>query len=204
MAEFPDSPISPSEFLESFIPEAYAEAGLPEAMADLDLQLGVQLEGEGGGQWLLHFSGGLLVVEAGSREGAIATLVQSVDDWRGALWEERGGSFGRGATALFRPVASDQAKEFTPPTPSTLEHLRTLNGSLKLVVAGGEAGEWSLTVMLGPGEIPAQPTTTITVSEADSEALERGELDPMQAFMSGRIQIGGDMSLLMQLQAASM
>jgi putative sterol carrier protein len=42
------------------------------------------------------------------------------------------------------------------------------------------------------------------VTAEDAAALERGELDPMQAFMSGRIQIAGDMTLLMQMQAIQM
>ncbi len=48
------------------------------------------------------------------------------------------------------------------------------------------------------------PTTTVSVSAADAAALERGELDPMQAFMAGRIQVAGDMTLLMQMQAIQM
>ena len=34
--------------------------------------------------------------------------------------------------------------------------------------------------------------------------MERGELDPMQAFMSGRLQVSGDMTLMMQMQAIQM
>jgi putative sterol carrier protein len=34
--------------------------------------------------------------------------------------------------------------------------------------------------------------------------MERGELNPMEAFMAGRIQVAGDMTLLMQLQSAQM
>jgi putative sterol carrier protein len=202
VADFPASPISPQEFFESFIPTAYAEADLPDGIADLDFKLGVLLEGQGGGQWLLHLAGGSLSVEPGSRKGAVVTLLQSVDDWRGALWQGRGGTFGRGITSFFRPGAV-QAAEAPPPKPGVLEQLETLAGSIELRVTGGEGGAWSATVALGSGEIPAEPTTTLTVSEADSEALEKGELDPLQAFMSGRIQIGGDMSLLMQLQAVS-
>jgi len=73
-----------------------------------------------------------------------------------------------------------------------LEQIETLAGSIELRVTGGEGAAWSATLVLGSGEIPAEPTTTLTVSEADLEALEKGELDPLQAFMSGRIQIGGD------------
>jgi hypothetical protein len=202
VADFPANPISPQEFFESFIPTAYAEVDLPDGIADLDFKLGVQLEGRGGGQWLLYLSDGSLSVEAGSRDGAVLTLLQSVDDWRGALWQGRGGTFGRGLTSFFHPGAI-QAADAPPPESRVLEQFKTLAGSIELRVTGGEGGAWSATIVLGPGEIPAEPTTTLTVSEADSEALEKGELDPLRAFMSGRIQIGGDMSLLMQLQAIS-
>jgi hypothetical protein len=203
VADFPASPIPPQEFFESFIPAAYAEADLPGSIAALDFKLGVRLEGQEGGQWLLHLSDGSLSVEAGSRDGAVITLVQSVDDWRGALWQGRGGTFGRGLTSFFRPGAV-QADDAPPPEPGVLEQVKTLSGSIELRVTGGEGGAWSATLVLGSGDVSAEPATTLTVSEADSEALERGELDPLQAFMSGRIQIGGDMSLLMQLQAVSM
>jgi putative sterol carrier protein len=49
-----------------------------------------------------------------------------------------------------------------------------------------------------------EPTTTLTVSAEDAAAMERGELDPMQAFMAGRVLIAGDLALLMQMQAATM
>ena len=51
---------------------------------------------------------------------------------------------------------------------------------------------------------PEEPTTTITVKAEDADAMERGELDPMQAFMSGRILVAGDMALMMQMQAIQM
>ena len=73
-----------------------------------------------------------------------------------------------------------------------------------MVVSGEEGGDWKVDFKLGPGAIPAEPTTTITVTAADAAAMDRGELDPMQAFMSGRIQITGDMTLLMQMQAILM
>ena len=43
--------------------------------------------------------------------------------------------------------------------------------------------------------------TTIGVSWADLQALERRELDPMSALMQGRLRVEGDMSNAMQLQS---
>jgi putative sterol carrier protein len=57
---------------------------------------------------------------------------------------------------------------------------------------------------LGPGPIPEQPTTTVSIASADADAMDRGELDPMQAFMSGKLRVAGDMGLMMQMQAIQM
>ena len=50
MPEFPPQPIPPSEFMEGFLPGAFAAVELPEALRSLELEVGVQLEGEGGGE----------------------------------------------------------------------------------------------------------------------------------------------------------
>lgn len=197
MSEFPSQPVSAREFFEEVIPAAFAQAELPEGARENAVKLGIQLDGEGGGEWLFALVGEELQVQPGSRTEAAFSLVQSVEDWRGALWEGRGGAIGRQASNLFRPgaIAADRA-----PRPEMLAPLQELDGLVRLVVAGGERGDWSLGLKLGPGEIPAEANTTVAVSEEDAEAMESGELDPMQAFMTGRIQVTGDMGLVMQLQ----
>ncbi|NNE58025.1 MAG: SCP2 sterol-binding domain-containing protein [Hellea sp.] len=42
---------------------------------------------------------------------------------------------------------------------------------------------------------------TISVSKDDFVALASGELDPMMAFMSGKLKVAGDMSVAMGLQS---
>jgi putative sterol carrier protein len=44
------------------------------------------------------------------------------------------------------------------------------------------------------------PNATVTDAAADYLALTRGELNPMSAFMSGKLKITGDMSLMMSFQ----
>ena len=103
MLEFPVSPISPKEFLEDWLPRAFEQAELPEEARQIETRLGVQLDGDGGGEWVFQVQQGQLAVEAAPREETAFSVVQSVEDWRGALWEGRGGAIGRQAATVFKP-----------------------------------------------------------------------------------------------------
>jgi putative sterol carrier protein len=207
MTALPPATTSPKEFMENWLPKAIAEAGLPENAKTVDVRLGIRLEGAGGGDWIFHLQDGSVTVTPGPTEDAAFTLIQSVDDWRGALWEGRGGAFGKQASGLFRPNSPQQqvgAAAARPLDAAALGRLQALRGMIRMVVAGGPGGDWKVNFKLGPGPIPAEPNTTVTISAEDASAMERGELDPMQAFMAGRIQIAGDMALMMQMQVAAM
>ena len=54
---------------------------------------------------------------------------------------------------------------------------------------------------LGQGKIDA-PDATITQDYDTAVALAKSQLNPVTAFMSGKLRISGNMMLLMQLQAA--
>lgn len=56
-------------------------------------------------------------------------------------------------------------------------------------------------VDMGLGDIDG-PDATITQDYETAMALARSELNPVSAFMSGKLKIGGNMMLLMQLQGA--
>ncbi len=207
MPEFPPSPISPAEFIESFLPKAFAEADVPDALKNFEGKIGIQLEGEGGGEWTFQVEDGALQVAREPRDEAAFTFAQSVADWRGALWEGRGGAIGKQASGLFRPGQLQAAQPGSlggAPTPAALTQLRALDGLLRMIVTGGQGGDWSVDFRLGPGPMPEQPTTAIRITSEDAAAMERGELNPIEAFMAGRIQLEGDMALMMQMQAIQM
>jgi len=42
---------------------------------------------------------------------------------------------------------------------------------------------------------------TLKISQADFEAMTSGQLNPMSAFMSGKLKVEGDMSVAMKLQS---
>ncbi|MBW2698444.1 MAG: SCP2 sterol-binding domain-containing protein [Deltaproteobacteria bacterium] len=207
MADFPREPISPREFMEDFVPRALADGPLASSSGDDAVQLGVKLEGDGGGEWVIHLSQGNLKVEATSRESAAFTILQSVDDWRGALWEGRGGVFGQQASAMFSGAGAGEGGGMTPgtaPNAAAIGQLAGLDGLIQIVVTGGEGGDWCTGFKLGPGAIPEQPTTQLKIAAEDAEDMASGALDPMSAFMSGKIQVIGDMGLMMQMQAITM
>jgi len=208
MAEFPESPIAPKEFFESWLPDAFQASPAAEQMQDADMKLGVRIDGDGGGEWVFHIEKGVLSVRAEPRTDCSFTVIQTVEDWRGALWEGRGGAFGQQAVAMFKPGVQAEAarpgQPGGPPTPQALEQMHALDGVIRMQVTGGDGGDWAVEMKLGPGEIPAEPTTTVSVSSEDAEQMADGSLDPMQAFMSGRIQVAGDMAWMMQMQAIQM
>jgi len=193
--------------MEEFLPKAFAEVGLPGGAQDIVVSLGVQLEGDGGGEWVLHLERGTVRVSAEPRGETAFTYVQTVVDWRGALWEGRGGAMGTQAAKLFRPGAlpGGSAKGTGgPPHPAALEKLKALDGVVRMVVTGGDGGDWRLDLKLGPGDLPEAPTTTVTLTAEDAAAMEQGQFNPLEAFMAGRIQVAGDVSLMLQMQAIQM
>ena len=205
MVAFPPSPISPADFLEGYVAERFSELDLPEAALRLDLTLGVRLDGEGGGEWLYTLRGGALEVAAGSREEAAFTVIQSVDDWRGALWEGRGGVVAERVFGWFRRGAPSASWAHAPtPDPGVFERLSALDGVLRAVVTGGTAGDWSTALKFGPGEIPEAATTTVSIHRDDAAALARREIGLLEAFVTGRISLDGDLQFVMQLQAIAM
>lgn len=54
---------------------------------------------------------------------------------------------------------------------------------------------------MGQGEIDS-PDATITQDYETAVALAKSEVNPLSAFMSGKLRISGSMMLLMQLQGA--
>lgn len=79
--------------------------------------------------------------------------------------------------------------------------------TLQQVVSGseGESRYWIVidhgTVDMGLGDTPS-PDAIITQDYQTAVALAKSEINPVSAFMSGKLKVGGSMMLLMQLQGA--
>merc|ERR1712039_657747 len=73
-----------------------------------------------------------------------------------------------------------------------------------IISDGGAAGKFTLDLKNGSGEAKAgedsKADCTITMADADMVAMAEGKLDGMQAFMSGKLKIKGNMMLAQKLQ----
>jgi putative sterol carrier protein len=80
-----------------------------------------------------------------------------------------------------------------------------LNKTIQLDLSGEDAGKWALkianqTCELIPGGVE-KPDLTLTMSDQDWLDLVARKLDPMQAFMIGRIKYSGDIMLAQRMIA---
>jgi len=84
------------------------------------------------------------------------------------------------------------------------EKAQGVNAVVHFKFTGAEAGEWNATIADGKVEVaygtpPRQPEMTLTADSSDYVKIFTGELDGMQAFMQGKIKLGGDLNLAMKL-----
>jgi putative sterol carrier protein len=84
------------------------------------------------------------------------------------------------------------------------EKAQGVNAVIHFKFTGAEAGDWNATIADGKVAVakgvPSQPATmTLTADSEDYVKLFTGELDGMQAFMQGKLKLGGDLNLAMKM-----
>ena len=84
------------------------------------------------------------------------------------------------------------------------ERAQGVNAVIHFKFTGAEAGDCNATIADGNVVVdkgaPSKPATmTLTADSEDYVKLLTGELDGMQAFMQGKLKLGGDLNLAMKM-----
>ena len=80
-----------------------------------------------------------------------------------------------------------------------------INGVMLFELSGEGGGQWTLTLAeeglkLEEGET-VTPNVTFSMDAQDFVAIANSQLNPVSAFMQGKVKVSGDMSLAMRLQS---
>lgn len=171
------------------------ERRLLHEMRDVHATLRVVVQGDGGGDFYLNVGEGRMSSDPAPEHPPFLTLVQDLAAFE-ALERESGDS----ALGFLGGLAGGNGE--LKLTRTRVEQLQQLDGTLRFELKGEQS--FSLRAHFGQKEIPAEPNATIRI-DADAYAqIRSGTLSPPQAFMSGAVELEGDMQLAMQVALALM
>jgi hypothetical protein len=196
-ANRPPRDITPARFFTDWLPREFASEFGAGKRAASDITVAVDLEGEGGGHWVLDVRGGSLSVRAAGESGPapMVQLWQSVQDWRALAVGEDGAN-----VDLAPPQASALDVLFVDP--ASRQILSAVKGAVRFEVTGYNGRTWGMLVKFGTQPGKADPDATICVDAATYAAILARKLAPPEAYFSGKISLRGDTSLAMQLAMA--
>jgi len=91
------------------------------------------------------------------------------------------------------------------PNVLTPERIGNLTATILFHLTGQESGFWTITLKdsrcsVSEGKVE-NPNFSVTIDSQVYKNLIEGRLNPMAAFMQGKIRVSGDMNLAMRLQS---
>jgi putative sterol carrier protein len=166
-----------------------------DGMRAVDATLRIEVRGPGGGVFFLNIERGVASAGEAPSHPPLLTLVQDRPAFDLLVAEAGNSALG------FLGGLSGLAGEMKL-TAARVESLRAISGAMRFEIVGD--GGFSLITHFGSGPLPEKPDTEIRVEREAYEALRRGELNPQDAFLGGRIRVEGDMQLAMQIALVAM
>jgi putative sterol carrier protein len=95
-------------------------------------------------------------------------------------------------------VFDQMLKEFQP------EKAGNLDAKFQFNLSGEGGGNWTVVIANGTCTVTqgvaAKPNVTVNMAAPDFVKMVAGELQPVVAFMQGKIKLQGDMTLAMKIQ----
>ena len=201
LPEIPEAPkdITVKGFFMEWLPEqfkAFAEI-VKQAGADISAGMSFRIAGDAGGDFTTAIDKGEFKVSEGLADDAIATLIMSDKNFIQVVTGER-------KMAMQPPGGGVPSPEEIPERlQTTIDTLKGVEGMLAFKVTDEKEGDFEVKVKFA-GAMKDEPDVSITVAKEDADAMASGELNPQAAFMGGKIQIDGDMGILMQMMPLMM
>jgi hypothetical protein len=186
----------PAQFNRALDEQAGAgEAGarLLENMRAVDATLKIVVESEDGGTFFLNVEQGRMHAGESAARSPFLTLVHDAAAF--ARLEEEAGESALGFLGGLAGMAGDIRL-----TRGRLANLEGVSGTVGFEMVG--EGGFSLVTHFGAGEPDSEPRCRISVDADAYTRLKAGELNPQDAFMSGKINVEGDVQIAMQLALA--
>lgn len=164
-------------------------------MRDVTATIRVDVRGEGGGTWFLNIRAGRMASGDAAEQAPFLTMIQDIASYEHLVREAGDSALGMlgGLSGLAGEMKLTRAR---------IDNLTGVGGSLQFTLSGADG--FTLLTHFGSDPVPEQPTTTITVDPEGYRKLRAGEIQAHEAFMSGLIQVEGDMQLAMQLALAAL
>jgi putative sterol carrier protein len=100
---------------------------------------------------------------------------------------------------------SSEAREMIEGMPASFkpDKAGAARANIQLALSGDGGGEWLVQVADGKCEVREEQASgsdvTVTMDAAEFVALTQGRLNPVQAFMGGKIKVSGNVGLVMQM-----
>jgi len=146
------------------------------------------------GSWSLIIKGGEMTATKGRDDDTLVEITMDGSDWKASAERMLGGGMG--------PLAGDGGgggitSVLGNPTAATT--LKAAQGTMKMVTKTDGDDEWIAITFGGAEANIDSPRATITMPQEVAEEMQGGNANPQELFMSGKIQITGDMMMLMQL-----
>jgi SCP-2 sterol transfer family len=195
LPEIPNAPadITPEAFFGSWLPEQAENFKDMAAQfaGDIVAGMSIRVTGDGGGEWTCSISKDGLKIDSGLNDDSPVTVI--ID----------GASFKKAVTGEIKmsppaDAAVPSPEEAQAKIKDSIAAVKEIQGMMKYTIKYPEGDDFVSCIKFA-GPLKDEPDVGITMDKEDADALAAGELNPQAAFMAGKLQIEGDMTLLMQL-----
>ena len=172
-----------------------ADGRVYRGLTAVDGTIEVRVEGASGSPFHLNIAAGTMSVGDAPTHEPFAVLMHDVASCE-AIERESGDS----ALGFLGDMAG--LKQEILFTQLRVDNLRMVKGTVRFTLTGPQG--FSLLSHFGGGEPALEPDCALSIDGELYSELRAGEIDPQEAFMSGKIELTGDLQMAMQLALAVM